>query len=216
MAPSIEPKWQGPLALPIAAIVAVLGLVITFKTYSETLGWKLVAAVAFLVSAVWAGWYLLATTIEPAGVLGGEPRRVRKHLHPLRFAVIALPLLILIAGVAGLVYSREPDYSELLKYGGPYTPVVVLDSTPRGAEVRLAWVLYADDDPLLENKGKDKQLDAKIFWGRTLCSVQVGQRPYWAVFRFNGRTLTKRFDAVGPTVVRANFARRSITVSHPQ
>lgn len=216
VAESTDLKWLGPLAAPIAAIAAVLGLAVSFKTYSETLGWKLVAIVAFLISTIWAGWYLLATKTEPTGVLGGEPRRVRRNQHPFRFAVVALPLLILIAGAAGLVYSREPDYSELFVGGGPYTPVVVLDSIPRGAEVSFAWVILADDDPLLENRSEDKERAEKIFRGRTLCRVRVDQRPYWAVFKLGGRTLSKRIEAVGPTVVRANFARGSITVSHPQ
>jgi len=42
VAESTDPKWLGPLTVPIAAIAAVLGLAVSFKTYPETLGWKLV------------------------------------------------------------------------------------------------------------------------------------------------------------------------------
>jgi hypothetical protein len=214
MGDSSDSRWQGPLAGPVAATAALLALAGSFKTYSETLGWKIVAIIVFTVSAAWAGWYLAAKTTEAPGLVGAEPRRVPLHRHKLRFLVLLLPLLVLITGLAAVVQSREPDYSALLEGGGPYSPILILDSVPRGAEVRLAWVIRAEADPSLENKGEDKELREKIFRGRTLCRVRVDQLPYWVVFRLNGRTISKRVDVIGPTVVRANFARGTITVSH--
>jgi len=213
VAESEDHKWLGPLGVPVASALAILGFLSTFKGYSETLGWRVVIAIVFLVAVVWAGWYLLAKTTENSNLVGANPRRVYLHRHKLRFAVLLLPALILAMGVLGLVNKREPDYSALLEGGGPYSPVVVLDSSPRGAEVRVAWTLEAEDDPLLENKSEDKDLEKKIFRGKTLCRVRVDQKPYWFVFLLNGKVITKQADIVGPTVIRANFAESNVTVS---
>ena len=125
----------GPLGISIAATLALLGLLSTFKIYSETLGWRAVIGIAFLVATVWAAWYLLANTTENPALIGSDPQRVYLHRHKLRYAVLVLPILILADGALGFVQSAEPDYSALLEGGDPYSPVVVLDSTPRGADV---------------------------------------------------------------------------------
>jgi hypothetical protein len=213
VAESDDHKWLGPFAVPTAATLAILGMLSTFKSYSETLGWRLVTVVGFVVTTAWALWYLLAKTTENSALVGSDPRQVFLHRHKLRYFVLMLPVLIMTIGILGFVNSREPDYSALLQGGGPYSPVVVLDSTPRGADVRVAWNLEAEDDPLLENRNKDQEFEKKIFRGKTLCRVRLGQERYWFVFLLNGRTLTKEADITVPTVIRANFAQNQVTVT---
>ncbi len=206
-------KWLGPLGVPIAATLAVLGLLSTFRSYSETLGWRVVIGIAFLVATAWAVWYLLAKTTEDSALVGSGQNRIYLHRHKLRYSVLVLPAFILAVGVLGFVINREPDYSALLEGGGPYSPVVVLDSTPRGAEVRVAWTLYGDDDPLLENKSQDQELEKKIFRGKTLCRIRLDQRPYRFVFVLNGKVLTQQAVITAPTALRADFAQNRVTVS---
>lgn len=202
----------GPLALPVAIISALLGVIGLFKSNAEVLGWQIVAAVGFLVSIGWSVWYLFAKTTVASSVAGAAPRRVLLHPSRWRFTALLLPATIIVAVTVVFTLNREPDYAQLLVGGGPYSPVVVFDSKPRGAKVKVAWIIDADDDPLLENKkGSDKVIEA----GSTLCRIRISQGQYWAVFQLSGRTVTGPFTALGPTVVRADFHRSKIDVLHP-
>jgi len=205
--------WLGPLSGPISATLALLGLIGVLKTNADTIGWKIVAGVGLIVSVVWAIWFTFGKTSGNAVVLGAPTRRVLIHPTKLRFAAFLLPVGIIAA--IGIVFAagRTADYSDLFVGGGPYSPVVVFDSAPRGADVKFAWIIYADDDPLLQSK---ENADRVIRAGRTLCRSRVGQGQYWAVFELNGRQLTTSFTALGPTVVKADFKSGSTKEIHPR
>lgn len=208
------PGWLGPVAAPLSAAVALLGLIGVFKTNAEALGWKIVAAVGFLVSLAWAIWYAFGKTTQLPSVVGGGAQRVLIHPKRSRFISLLLPASIALGTSILVVAQRDADYSGLFTGGGPYSPIVVFDSNPRGANVKLAWIIYAEDDPFLE--GKDKNTADKIFsLGRTLCRTRVSQGQYWAVFDLNGHRLTTPFTALGPTVVTADFRKSTTREIHP-
>ena len=202
----------GPLTWPIAAMAAVLGLIGSLRSYGETLGWKIVAGVSFLVFLAWAIWYVFAEAPEPSRLAGVDPTIRYRYRRKHRFAVLLLPALILGIGAIGVIGTQQPDYSSLLQGGGPYSPIVVFDSTPPGAHVRIAWIIYGEDDPGLERK----DLSDHIFrLGPTRCRARVDQGQYWAVFELRGKRVSFPFTAIGPTVVRADFGHLSGSVLHP-
>lgn len=209
------PGWLGPVAAPVSAIVTVLGLIGVFKTDAEALGWKIVAGVGFLVSLIWAIWYTFGKTTQTPSMVGGEPQRVLIHPKTSRFISLLLPAAIVLVTSILLVAQREPDYTGLFTGGGPYSPIVVFDSKPRGANVKIAWIIYAEDDPFLQ--GKDKGTADRIFGlGRTLCRTRVSQGQYWAVFELNGHRLTTPFTALGATVVTVDFRKSTAREIHPR
>jgi len=142
-------KWLGPFATPIAIVLSLLALIATFQSHAETIGWKAVSTIVFLVSLVWSIWYLRAMTTADAGLAGVEARKVRRHQTKLwRRIVFVFPIVTgIVTGVlfiAAFFQAGEIDYSSLLQGGGPFTPMVVFDSSPRGAEMRVAKFYYAD------------------------------------------------------------------------
>jgi hypothetical protein len=202
----------GTLTWPIAAITAVLGLIGSLKSYAETLGWKIVAGVSFVAFLAWAIRYASAKTSEPSRLAGVCPTIRYRHGRKHRFAALLLPALILAVGVTGVIRTEQPDYSPLFQGGGPYSPVVVFDSSPPGAQVRIAWIIYGEDDPGLERK----DLADHIFHlGPTPCRTRVDQGQYWAVFELRGKRVDIPFEAMGHTVVRADFRHLSGSVLHP-
>jgi hypothetical protein len=196
-------KWLGPLATPILITLSILALLVTFRSYAETIGWKIISSVVFLVSAVWAVWYLRATTIQDAQLAGVEARSVHRHQHKWwRRAAYALPVVTAVLCGAAFLQPREIDYSSLLQGGGPYSPMVVFDSTPRGAEVRVAKSYVADDDPWLLSNDEDKVFRLPE---HTLRRTRLWQGHYWVVFNLNGKRLQKYVIVQGPTVVKVQF-----------
>jgi hypothetical protein len=197
-------KWLGPLATPIGIVLSLLALIATFQSHAATVGWKVVSSIVFVVSLVWSIWYLWATiTKEPSGLAGVEPRKVFRHGNKLwRRVVFLLPIVTGVLCAMAFLQSKEEDYSSLLQGGGPYSPIVVFDSEPRGAEVRVAWSLYGEDDPWLESKSNDKIArlpDHTLTWAR------LGQGHYLVVFELNGKRVQKYVIVQGPTVVKVEF-----------
>jgi len=169
-------KWLGPLGTPVAVFISLIGLIVTFQSQATTVGWRVFSVLAFFVSLVWSIWYLRAmTTRESLGLT----RKVRLHDNKWwRSVAFLLPVLTAVLCALAFLPQRE-DYSSLLQGGGPYSPMVVFDSKPRGAMVRVAKSYYADDDPLLENKD-----DNHIFRlpEPTLTRTRLWQGHYWVVF----------------------------------
>lgn len=197
-------KWLGPLAVPIGIVLSLLILIVTFQSHAEKLGWKVISSIVFIVSLAWSIWYLRATiTKEPSRLAGVEPRKVLRHENKLwRRIVLLLPIVTSVLCATAFLQPKEEDYSSLLQGGGPYSPIVVFDSKPRGAEVRVAWILYGEDDPWLENKDNDKILRLTE---RTLTRARLSQGHYWVVFELNGKRVQKKVIVQGPTVVKAEF-----------
>jgi hypothetical protein len=104
--------------------------------------------------------------------------------------------------IAAFFQAGEIDYSSLLQGGGPFTPMVVFDSSPRGAEVRVAKFYYADNDPWLLSKDEDKVARLPE---HTLTRRRLGQGHYWVVFDLNGKRVQKYVVVQGPTVVKVQF-----------
>ena len=143
-------EWLGPLAGPVGAIAAALGLIGTFKTNADVLGWKIATGTGFLVALGWAIWYAFAKTTLPPTIVGAPARRALVHPARSRLIAFGLPFGILIAGCLLWAYHSEPDYSDMFTGGGAVPPpIVVFDSKPRGADVKFARIIYGEDDPLL-------------------------------------------------------------------
>ncbi len=49
-------KWLGPFATPIAIVLSLLALIATFQSHADTIGWKVISTIVFLVSLVWSIW----------------------------------------------------------------------------------------------------------------------------------------------------------------
>lgn len=197
-------KWLGPFATPIGIVLSVLGLVVTFQSHAATIGWKTISVIVFTVSLVWSIWYLRATvTEEPNGLAGVEPRRVLRHGSKVwRRAILLLPIVTGILCIVALLQPKEEDYSLLLQGGGPDSPIVVFDSKPRGAKVRVAKSYYADDDPLLTDKKNENIFHLP---NPTLTRTRLWQGHYWAVFELNGKYRQELIIVQGPTVVKVEF-----------
>jgi len=99
------------------------------------------------------------------------------------------------------MWLREPDYSALLDGGGPCSPMVVFDSVPRGARVRIARTYFADGDPWLQSKNESIYTLAEP----TLTRARLGQGDYWVVFEFKDKRIHKHVIVTGPTVVKVRF-----------
>ncbi len=197
-------KWLGPFATPVGIAISFLGLIVTFRSYAETVGWKTCSLVLFLVSFGWAIWFLFARITAEPGLVGFEARRVFRHGDKVwRLTALLLPVLTGIICLVAFLQPKDTDYSALLQGGGPYSPMVVFDSEPRGAEIRVAKIWLADDDPWLENKSGQ----AEVFRlpTRTLARARFWQGQYWAVFELKGRRVQKSFTVMGPTVVKVEF-----------
>lgn len=195
-------RWLGPLATPLAIALSLMALVVTFRSHAETLGWRTVSGICLGVSLGWSAWYL-RSRVRPPGLLAGvEPRTVPRHTNrSWRLVALLLPVLTISLFAASFLWPRKPDYSALLEGGGPYSPMVVFDSEPRGAEVRLAWSLYGEYDPWLEgNNDKIHRLP-----GHTLTRARLSQGHYWVVFELDGQRRQKYVVLTGPTVVIVKF-----------
>ncbi len=154
-------KLLGPFGTPIGIVFSLLLLIATFRSYGETIGWKVVLPIVFLVSLVWSIWYRRAMTTNDVGLAGVDARKVYRHQSKLwRRVVLVFPIVTGMVTsallIATLFQPRKTNYSSLLQGGGPFTPMVVFDSSPPGAEVRIAKFYYADDDPWLLSKDEDK------------------------------------------------------------
>jgi hypothetical protein len=194
-------RWLGPLATPLGAALSLLGLFATFRSYANSLGWKLVSLVLLVVSSAWCAWYLCARILQQSTILGGQQTLAYRHQKRLwrRLSLLLPGGATILCGIAFL-QPRAPDYTAMLQGGGPYSPVVVFDSHPAGAQVRLAWSLDAEGDPWLEG-GRDKVFDL----GTTPTRVRLSQGHYWAVFKLNGRRLQRDVLVTAPTVVTVEF-----------
>lgn len=198
-------RWLGPFATPVGVAVSFLGLIVTFRSYAETVGWKTCSLVLFLVSLGWSVWFLFSRVTAEPGLVGFGSRRVFRHRE--RVWRLLAPLLPVSTGIICIVAFLQPrgtDYSALLQGGGPYSPIVVFDSEPRGAEVRVAKIWVADDDPWLENKSG--KIEVFRLPARTLTRARFWQGQYWAVFELkSGRRMQKDFTVTGPTIVKVEF-----------
>lgn len=195
-------KWLGPFASPVAITISLLTLAITFQSYAETFGWKLVSLVFLGVSSAWAAWYLAARVIKESELEGVNVRKVPRHQNRmLRLGAPLFPVLACVLCALAFLQPKERDYSGLLQGGGPLSPIVVFDSEPQGADVKVAWILHAESDPWLERDDDEKILHV----GQTLTRARFGNGHYWAVFELDCQRLQKGFTVSGPTVVTVEF-----------
>ena len=214
------PEDSGPrepvkrFAWPIAASASALTVIASLKGYGETLGWKIVTAVSFVICLGWAVWYVSARSAVPSKLEGVGARTQYRYGGRIRFLVLLLPFLVGVVGTVGLVRTASPHYAaELFEGGGPYSPIVVFDSLPKGAEVRIAKIFYGEDDPTLKHADiKDHVLSA----GPTPCRVRMDQGQYWVVIERRSQTVGFPLTVTVPVAVRAVFNKRRAYIFHPE
>jgi len=195
-------KWMGPFATPIAITLSLLALILTLQSYAQTVGWRLVSLVLFGATTAWAAWYLLARTTKDSELEGVTARRVPRHSNRVvRLVVLFLPLLAGGLSAYSLLQPPEPDYSDLLQGGGPYSPAVVFVSEPPGATVKLADVLAGENDPWLESEDNKSIMHL----GETVTRARLYTGHYWVVFELNGKRIQKHIVVTEPMVVKAEF-----------
>lgn len=193
-----------PILIPISLSLGVIVVILSFISFEKQISWKMISCVVLIVSLTWALWYRFSK-IEEKPLIDGEKRKVLRHRNKFwRWAVFILPILSLVSLIFLPVNFEENefDYSDLLQGGGPYTPVVVFDSEPRGASVRVAKIYYADEDPYLLDEKND---NIYRLTEKTLTRARLSQGQYWVVFEYEGQMIQRALSLVKPEVVKVDF-----------
>lgn len=105
----------------------------------------------------------------------------------------------------------EPDYVDYFKQGsGIGQHIVVFDSEPQGATVRLtSYINYSSNDPFLE-KMNDNILEDKIPF-----AARLYQGWYWAVFKWDGKVETRKLIVDRNDVVKVVYSKKWFPTLRP-
>ena len=193
-----------PIIIPISLSIGVIGVIFYIFSFEEQISWKMISFVVFFVSLIWAFWYRFSK-IEEKSSIDSEIRKAPRYRNKLwRWAVFILPILSLVTLILLSVdfEEKEFDYSDLLQGGGPYSPVVVFDSEPRGASVRVAMIYYGENDPYLLDEKND---NIHRLTEKTLTRTRLSQGQYWVVFEYEGQMIQRTLYLVKPEVVKVKF-----------
>ncbi|HEY6871449.1 MAG TPA: hypothetical protein VI298_01850 [Geobacteraceae bacterium] len=193
-----------PFSIPIGIALSAFGLYQTYSNKFDELQILILIGITLLVSLLWAVWYVLAKTknlsVIDQQLILTEFKYKNKILRRLVFAVPVLCAILLV--FLSINYRSKVIYSKMLEGGGPFTPIVVLDSKPRGATVRIAKIYYGDDDPYLRDKNNKNIFEVP---NKTLTRVKLYQGQYWVVFEYKGKSIGRTLTLQDSQVLKVTF-----------
>ena len=205
-------KRLGVFGLPLMYLIGGFTLYQHFSNMVPEVGVKAISLAAFFAFFIWAVWYLASYCRGRVIDESQSKQYTLKHKSKFgRMYAYVVPTFIGVLALLPWLQQSEPDYSDYFKQGAGIAEwIVVFDSVPRGAEVRVVNQLYYQNEDAFLEKESDRVLS-----GQTVMGARLSQGWYWAVFELNGEYETEAFVLSGNRVVKADFTENSLLHLRP-